>query len=135
AALVVIRIMVQFLMQILGLLLLRARRPDFPRPFRMYLYPVPAVLAAGMLFAMPNAATLWMAVLTLWILDASVNFTMGPYRAFVADQLPAEQRATGYLMYMFFASLGAVVGSLLPWVFAHLGVTTSAPVGEISAAV
>ncbi|HMF91175.1 MAG TPA: APC family permease [Candidatus Angelobacter sp.] len=47
AALVVIRIMVQFLMQILGLLLLRARRPDFPRPFRMYLYPVPALLAAA----------------------------------------------------------------------------------------
>jgi amino acid transporter len=47
AALVVIRIMVQFLMQILGLLLLRARRPDFPRPFRMYLYPIPAVLAAA----------------------------------------------------------------------------------------
>src|SRR5262249_14173279 len=46
-ALVVIRIMVQFLMQIAGLLLLRLRRPDFPRPFRMYLYPVPALLAAG----------------------------------------------------------------------------------------
>ncbi len=46
AALVVIRIMVQFLMQVVGLLLLRARRPDFPRPFRMYFYPVPAVLAA-----------------------------------------------------------------------------------------
>ena len=47
AALVVIRIMVQFLMQVFGLLLLRTRRPDFPRPFRMYLYPVPALLAAG----------------------------------------------------------------------------------------
>jgi amino acid transporter len=46
SALVVIRIMVQFLMQVIGLLLLRARRPDFPRPFRMYLYPIPAVLAA-----------------------------------------------------------------------------------------
>ena len=46
AALVVIRIMVQFLLQVFGLLLLRARRPDFPRPFRMYLYPIPAVLAA-----------------------------------------------------------------------------------------
>jgi amino acid transporter len=45
SALVVIRIMVQFLMQVIGLLLLRARRPDFPRPFRMYLYPIPAVLA------------------------------------------------------------------------------------------
>ena len=62
--------------------------------------------------AMPNATALWMAVLTLWLLDASVNFTMGPFRAFVADQLSVEQRAFGYLMYMFFASLGAVVGSL-----------------------
>ena len=83
---------------------------------------VGAVLAAGTLIAMPNATTLWMAVLTLWILDASLNFTMGPFRAFVADQMSAEQRSTGYLMYMFFASLGAVVGSVLPWVFAHLGV-------------
>ncbi|HKR96327.1 MAG TPA: amino acid permease, partial [Candidatus Angelobacter sp.] len=46
AALVVIRIMVQFLLQVIGLLILRARRPDFPRPFRMYLYPIPALLAA-----------------------------------------------------------------------------------------
>jgi basic amino acid/polyamine antiporter, APA family len=53
AALVVIRIMVQFLMQILGLLLLRATRPEFPRPFRMYLYPFPALLAmAGFIFVM-----------------------------------------------------------------------------------
>jgi basic amino acid/polyamine antiporter, APA family len=55
---VVIRIMVQFLMQVLGLLLLRARRPDFPRPFRMYFYPVPALLAAlgfiYILYARPN---------------------------------------------------------------------------------
>ncbi len=51
AALVIIRIMVQFLMQILGLLLLRARRPDFPRPFRMYFYPLPAILAmAGFVY-------------------------------------------------------------------------------------
>jgi amino acid transporter len=51
AALVVIRILVQFLIQILGLLILRARHPDFPRPFRMYLYPVPAILAmAGFLY-------------------------------------------------------------------------------------
>jgi amino acid transporter len=58
AALVVIRIMVQFLMQVFGLLLLRARRPDFPRPFRMYLYPIPALLAATgfiyILYARPS---------------------------------------------------------------------------------
>ncbi len=59
-ALVVIRITLQFLMQIVGLLLLRARRPDFPRPFRMYLYPLPAILAAigfvYVLFARTNSS-------------------------------------------------------------------------------
>ncbi len=51
AALVVIRIMVQFLMQVIGLLILRARHPEFPRPFRMYLYPIPAFLAlAGFIY-------------------------------------------------------------------------------------
>ncbi len=94
-----------------------------------------AALAAGMLIAMPNATTLWMAVLMFWMLDASLNLTMGPFRAFVADQMSAEQRSTGYIMYMFFASVGAVVGSLLPWAFAQLGASTSAPAGEISDAV
>src|SRR5215467_756721 len=58
AALVVIRIMVQFLMQVFWLLLLRARHPEFPRPFRMYFYPIPALLAAlgfiYVLYARPN---------------------------------------------------------------------------------
>src|SRR5688572_28679923 len=52
-----------------------------------------AALAAVTLLAMPNATTLWVAVLMLWVLDASLNFTMGPFRAFVADQMPTEQRA------------------------------------------
>ena len=53
AALVVIRIMLQFLVQAVGLLLLRATRPDFPRPFRMWLYPLPALLAmAGFIFVL-----------------------------------------------------------------------------------
>src|SRR5512138_1730062 len=59
-----------------------------------------AALVACAMVAMPNATTLWTAMLLLWLLDASQNFTMGPYRAFVADQMPVEQRATGYLMYM-----------------------------------
>jgi len=93
---------------------------------------VGALLAAVALIAMPNATTLWTAMLMLWLLDASINFTMGPFRAFVADQMPSEQRATGYLMYMFFASIGAVIGSMLPWMFAALGVSSVAPAGEIS---
>jgi maltose/moltooligosaccharide transporter len=94
-----------------------------------------AALAAAALVAMPNATTLWMAVLALWVLDASLNLTMGPFRAFVADQMPPEQRANGYLNYMFFASVGAVVGSLLPWVFSQLGASAVAPANGISDAV
>jgi APA family basic amino acid/polyamine antiporter len=47
AALVVIRIILQFLVQSIGVMVLRIRRPDLPRPFRMWLYPVPALVAAG----------------------------------------------------------------------------------------
>jgi maltose/moltooligosaccharide transporter len=94
-----------------------------------------AALAFSMLIAMPHAVTLWMAVLVFWMLDASLNLTMSPFRAFVADQLSADQRSTGYIVYMFLASVGAVVGSLLPWAFAQLGASTSAPAGEINDAV
>ena len=94
-----------------------------------------AAFAACALIAMPNAGTLLAAMLMLWMLDASVNFTMGPYRAFVADQMPADQRSTGYLMYMFFASIGAVVGSLLPWVMARVGLSSVATAGVIGDAV
>jgi maltose/moltooligosaccharide transporter len=94
-----------------------------------------AALVACAMVAMPNATTLWTAMLMLWLLDASQNFTMGPYRAFVADQMPGEQRATGYLMYMFFASIGAVVGSLLPWGMARLGFSSVAGAGAISESV
>jgi maltose/moltooligosaccharide transporter len=94
-----------------------------------------AAIAALALVAMPNATALWMAVLALWVLDASLNLTMGPFRAFVADQMPASQRANGYLTYMFFASVGAVVGSLLPWVFSQAGASAVAPPNGISEAV
>jgi amino acid transporter len=53
AALVVIRIMLQFLLQAAGVMVLRVRRPDMPRPFRMWVYPIPALLAmAGFLYVL-----------------------------------------------------------------------------------
>jgi maltose/moltooligosaccharide transporter len=94
-----------------------------------------AALVACAMVAMPNATTLWAAMLMLWLLDASQNFTMGPYRAFVADQMSVEQRSTGYLMYMFFASVGAVIGSLLPWAMTQLGFSAVADPGGNSEAV
>src|SRR5262245_2176725 len=82
-----------------------------------------AVLAAVALLAMPHSATLWMAVALLWMLDASTNIAMEPFRAFVADQLPPAQRPKGYSMQSFFIGIGSVVGSLLPWILAQAGVS------------
>ena len=94
-----------------------------------------ASLAAVSLMALPHATTLWMVATLVWILDASLNLTMEPFRAFIADQMPPEQRPTGYLMQVFFAGLGSIVGSLLPWTFELFGVPSTAALGEISDAV
>ena len=82
-----------------------------------------ALLASGALFVMPHSSTLWMAAGLLWILDASINVAMEPFRAFVADQLPESQRPAGYSTQSFFIGVGAVVASLLPWLLAHAGVS------------
>ncbi|WP_424680827.1 MFS transporter [Frateuria sp. YIM B11624] len=90
-----------------------------------------AVFASLALLWMPNAPMLWIAAGLLWILDASINVSMEPFRAFVGDQLPTQQRAAGYAMQSFFIGVGAVVASMLPWVLAHLGVANVAPDGGI----
>lgn len=74
-----------------------------------------AILSSIALILMPNSSTLWMAAGLLWILDASINISMEPFRAFVADMLPREQQTKGYAMQSFFIGLGAVVASALPW--------------------
>ncbi len=97
------------------------------RPYFLY----GALAASVALLAMPNSPTLWMAAGLLWILDASINVSMEPFRAFVADQLPSQQRARGYAMQSFFIGIGAVVASLLPWLLAKAGVTNTAEAGAI----
>lgn len=98
------------------------------RPYFM----IGAVLATIALFLMPNAWGLYMAIGTLWILDSSINISMEPFRAFVGDNLPSEQRTTGFVMQSFFIGLGAVVASALPWIFTNwLGVDNTAPAGMI----
>jgi len=82
-----------------------------------------AILASLALFAMPRSSTLWVAAGMLWVLDASINVAMEPFRAFVADQLPESQRPAGYSMQSFFIGVGAVVASLLPWMLAMAGVS------------
>ena len=93
-----------------------------------------AVLSSLALVAMPHSSTLWMAAGLLWILDASINVAMEPFRAFVADQLPESQRPAGYSMQSFFIGVGAVVASMLPWLLAHAGVsnegTANSPVPD-----
>ncbi|HEY7254918.1 MAG TPA: MFS transporter [Methylomirabilota bacterium] len=74
-----------------------------------------ALLASFALIAMPHSSTLWMAAGLLWIMDASINISMEPFRAFVADLLPPEQRTRGYAMQALFIGLGAVIASMLPW--------------------
>jgi maltose/moltooligosaccharide transporter len=74
-----------------------------------------AVLSSVALVLMPNSSTLWMAAGLLWILDASINISMEPFRAFVADMLPRAQQTQGYAMQSFFIGLGAVIASALPW--------------------
>jgi maltose/moltooligosaccharide transporter len=90
-----------------------------------------AIAATLALFFMPNSPTLWIAAGLLWILDSSINIAMEPFRAYVGDQLPTEQRPTGYAMQSFFIGIGSVVASLLPWILAKAGVSNVAGPGEI----
>jgi maltose/moltooligosaccharide transporter len=79
------------------------------------------------LILMPRSSALWMAAGLLWILDASINISMEPFRAFVADILPEEQRTRGFAMQSLFIGLGAVVASALPWIMTNwFHVATSA---------
>lgn len=87
-----------------------------------------AILSTLALIAMPNASALWMAAGLLWILDASINISMEPFRAFVADMLPAEQRPRGFAMQSFFIGAGAIVASALPWMMTNwFGVASGPP--------
>src|ERR1700732_3356102 len=78
---------------------------------------------------MPQSSPLLVGVTFLWLLDASVNISMEPFRAFVADKLNPDQRTMGFVMQSFFIGAGAAIGSGLPWMFRKLGVTGETPSG------
>ncbi|MDB6068016.1 MAG: major facilitator superfamily transporter [Pedosphaera sp.] len=78
-----------------------------------------AILSSLALILMPNSSTLWMAAGLLWILDASINISMEPFRAFVSDLLPEEQRTHGFVVQSLFIGFGSVVASALPWMMRH----------------
>jgi maltose/moltooligosaccharide transporter len=85
------------------------------RPYFFY----GALATTAALLVMPNSPALWVAAGTLWIMDASINVTMEPFRAFVGDMLPHRQRTTGFAMQSFFIGIGAVFASALPWMLAN----------------
>ncbi|HZU26970.1 MAG TPA: MFS transporter [Bryobacteraceae bacterium] len=78
-----------------------------------------AILSSLALVLMPTCSALWMAAGLLWILDASINISMEPFRAFVADMLPERQRARGFAMQSFFIGAGAVLASALPFILTN----------------
>ncbi|HEY7914611.1 MAG TPA: MFS transporter [Blastocatellia bacterium] len=80
-----------------------------------------AIFASVALFIMPNSSALWMAAGLLWILDASINVSMEPFRAFVADKLNIDQRNVGFVMQSFFIGIGATLANILPYIFIRLG--------------
>src|SRR5690606_27555353 len=93
---------------------------------------VGAILASLALFVMPNSPALWVAAGMLWIMDASINVSMEPFRAFVGDMLPDEQRTNGFAMQSFFIGVGAVVASALPWMMTNwFDISNTAPAGVI----
>jgi maltose/moltooligosaccharide transporter len=91
-----------------------------------------AILASCALLFMPNSPVLWVAAGTLWIMDASINVSMEPFRAFVGDMLPGDQRTTGFAMQSFFIGTGAVIASALPYILTNgFGVANTAGPGQI----
>ena len=91
-----------------------------------------AVCASMALIGMPNSSYLWIAAGMLWIMDASINVSMEPFRAFVGDMLPSEQRTRGFAMQSFFIGAGSVIASALPYMLTNwCGVSNVAAEGVI----
>src|SRR3989339_1971047 len=91
-----------------------------------------AILASLALLIMPNSPALWVAAGMLWGMDASINVSMEPFRALVADLLPSEQRTTGFAVQSFFIGTGAIIASALPYIFTNwLGISNTAAKGQI----
>lgn len=119
---------------IIGYLSDRTWHPRFGRRRPYFL--IGAILASIALILMPNSPSLWIAAGMLWIMDASINISMEPFRAFVGDNLPGSQRTKGFAMQSFFIGIGAVVASALPYMLTNwLGVPNTAPEGQIAPSV
>ena len=90
-----------------------------------------AVLSSFALFFVPYSPTLWIAAGFLWILDASINISMEPFRALVADKLPEEQRSYGFVLQTLIIGIGTWIASNLPWAVEKMGFTRETPAGVV----
>jgi len=90
-----------------------------------------AILASVTLFFMPHSPVLWVAAGLLWILDSSINISMEPFRALVADKLPESQRSNGFVIQTLIIGIGTWIASNLPWLVTKLGVSNEADSGVI----
>ncbi len=119
---------------IIGYMSDRTWHPRFGR--RRPYFMVGAILALFALFIMPNSSVLWFAIGMLWIMDASFNIAMEPFRAYVGDRLPKEQLTQGFATQSFLIGIGAVIASSLPWILTNIfGVSNTAPEGIIPTSV
>lgn len=103
--------------------------PKFGRRKPFFL--IGAVLASTTLFFMPHSPVLWIAAGLLWILDSSINISMEPFRALVADKLPESQRSNGFVIQTLIIGIGTWIASNLPWLVNKLGVSNEAAAGVI----
>jgi maltose/moltooligosaccharide transporter len=114
---------------IIGYLSDRTWNPRWGRRKPFFL--IGAVLSTIVLFFLPNSPVLWMAAGCLWVLDASINITMEPFRALVADKLPDSQRSYGFVMQTLIIGVGTWIASNLPWLVNKLGVSNEALPGIV----
>ncbi|MGM0945697.1 MAG: MFS transporter [Bacteroidota bacterium] len=114
---------------IVGYLSDRTWHPKFGR--RKPFFFIGAVLSTIALFFAPYSSALWMAAGSLWILDASINISMEPFRALVADKLPDSQRSYGFVVQTLIIGIGTWVASNLPWMMTQLGVPNTAAAGVV----
>ena len=114
---------------IIGYLSDRTWSPRWGRRKPFFL--IGAILSTVVLFFLPNSPVLWVAAGCLWVLDASINITMEPFRALVADKLPNSQRSYGFVMQTLIIGVGTWVASNLPWLVNQLGVSNEALPGIV----
>jgi len=114
---------------IVGYLSDRTWHPKFGR--RKPFFFIGAVFSTIALFFAPYSSALWMAAGALWMLDASINISMEPFRALVADKLPDSQRSYGFVVQTLIIGIGTWVASNLPWLMTQIGVPNTAAEGVV----